>query len=77
MDVLPEEYNPDRGYVFTANGMNLPNDYPIDDYPLGFEWSAPWRHKRIDKVLSIQENHSFDDSLDLQRDYHSVLAKTE
>ena len=75
MDVLPEEYNPDRGYVFTANGMNLPNDYPIDDYPLGFEWSAPWRHKRIDKVLSIQENHSFDDSLDLQRDYHSVLAE--
>ena len=75
MDVLPEEYNPDRGYVFTANGMNLPNDYPIDDYPLGFEWSAPWRHKRIDKVLSIQVNHSFDDSLDLQRDYHSVLAE--
>ena len=75
MDVLPEEYNPDRGYVFTANGMNLPNDYPIDDYPLGFEWSAPWRHQRIDKVLNIQENHSFDDSLDLQRDYHSVLAE--
>ena len=75
MDVLPEEYNPDRGYVFTANGMNLPNDYPIDDYPLGFEWSAPWRHQRIDEVLGMQENHSFDDSLDLQRDYHSVLAE--
>ena len=75
MDVLPEEYNPDRGYVFTANGMNLPKDYPIDDYPLGFEWSAPWRHQRIDKVLAMQENHSFDDSLDLQRDYHSVLAE--
>ena len=75
MDVLPEEYNPDRGYVFTANGMNLPKDYPIDDYPLGFEWSAPWRHQRIDKVLGMQENHSFDDSIDLQRDYHSVLAE--
>ena len=75
MDVLPEEYNPDRGYVFTANGMNLPKDYPIDDYPLGFEWSAPWRHQRIDEVLGMQQNHSFDDSLDLQRDYHSVLAE--
>jgi len=75
MDVLPEEYNPDRGYVFTANGMNLPKDYPIDDYPLGFEWSAPWRHQRIDEVLGMQQNHSIDDSLDLQRDYHSVLAE--
>ena len=75
MDVLPEEYNPDRGYVFTANGMNLPKDYPIKDYPLGFEWSAPWRHRRIDKVLGMQDNHSFDDSLNLQRDYHSVLAE--
>ena len=30
MDVLPVEYNPKRGYVFTANGMKLPEDYPID-----------------------------------------------
>lgn len=39
MDVLPEEYNPERGYTGTANSMNLPTDYPIEKYPMGFEWS--------------------------------------
>ena len=41
MDVLPEEYNPKRGFSGTANAMSLPNDYPIDQYKVGFEWSAP------------------------------------
>ena len=75
MDVLPVEYNPKRGYVFTANGMNLPEDYPIEKYPLGFEWSAPWRHHRINEVLASQDNHSFSDSIELQRDYQSKLAQ--
>ena len=29
MDVLPEEYNPERGFSGTANAMSLPADYPI------------------------------------------------
>jgi penicillin amidase len=47
MDVLPEEYNPKRGFSGTANAMSLPGDYPIDQYKVGFEWSAPWRYKRL------------------------------
>ncbi|MEM9743175.1 MAG: penicillin acylase family protein [Pseudomonadota bacterium] len=74
MDVLPEEYNPERGYVSSANALNLPGDYPIDRYPVGFEWSAPWRHRRIVDVLAEQPKHSLNDSLALQRDYQSLLA---
>lgn len=75
MDVLPEEYNPKRGFTGTANSMNLPPDYPINDYRVGFEWSAPWRYKRLWEALAAQSHHSMKDSIDLQRDYESVLAR--
>ena len=75
MDVLPEEYNPERGFTGTANSMNLPEDYPIDKYRIGFEWSAPWRYKRVWEVLAADDRHSLQDSLDLQRDYHSVFTR--
>ncbi len=74
MDVLPVEYNPARGYTGTANSMNLPDDYPITKYPMGFEWSAPWRYHRLWNVLASQPAHTLDDSLRLQRDYESLLA---
>ena len=75
MDVLPEEYNPKRGYTGTANSMNLPPDYPINDYRIGFEWSAPWRYNRLWEVLAADNRHTMVDSIDLQRDYASVLAR--
>jgi penicillin amidase len=75
MDALPEEFNPARGFTATANSMNLPKDYPIDARRVGFEWSSPWRYRRIWEVLEEQTNHSIADSHDLQRDYESVLAR--
>lgn len=74
MDVLPVEYNPDRGFTGSANSMNLPDDYPIARYPLGFEWSASWRYDRIWQVLQGQSKHSLDDSTRLQRDNRSQFA---
>ncbi len=75
MDQLPEAFDPDAGWVATANQMGLPADYPIAERRLGFEWSAPWRYRRIASVLERQTAHSVDDSLALQRDYGSFLAK--
>lgn len=75
MDALPEELNPRRGYTGTANAMNLPPDYPIDQRRVGFEWSAPWRYRRLWEVLQQQPRHSLQDSVALQRDYLSVLAR--
>ncbi len=75
MDVLPEEYNPERGFTGTANSMNLPVNYPIDEYRIGFEWSSPWRYDRLWEVLETQPKHSIEDSLALQRDNHSVFAR--
>jgi penicillin G amidase len=75
MDALPVEYNPARGFVGTANNMNLPADYAIAERRIGFEWSAPWRYKRLWEVLGAQDKHTLADSLALQRDYVSVLAR--
>lgn len=75
MDALPSEYNPKRGFSGTANSMNLPPDYPIDAKRIGFEWSAPWRYQSLWRTLEDQPQHSMQDSLDLQRNYESVLAE--
>ncbi|MEM7220983.1 MAG: penicillin acylase family protein [Pseudomonadota bacterium] len=75
MDVLPEEYNPDRGWVGTANALSLPGDYDINRYRVGFEWSAPWRMRRLTEVLSQAGKLSPGNSLALQRDYVSILAR--
>jgi len=75
MDTLPQEYNPERGFTGTANSMNLPSNYPVDTYRIGFEWSSPWRYKRLWEVLQADDKHTLQASLDLQRDYHSILAR--
>jgi penicillin amidase len=74
MDVLPVEFNPQRGFSGSANSMNLPDDYPIGRYPIGFEWSPYWRYDRMWQVLQGQSEHSLDDSTSLQRDNRSLLA---
>ncbi len=74
MDVLPVEFNPERGFTGSANSMNLPDDYPIKRYPIGFEWSASWRYDRLWQVLQGQPRHSLNDSAALQRDDRSLLA---
>ena len=75
MDVLPEEYNPGRGWVGTANALSLPPGYDINRYRVGFEWSAPWRMRRLTEVLSQEGKFSPGNSLAMQRDYVSILAR--
>jgi len=75
MDALPQEFDPSRGFIATANAMNLPDSYPIDAQRIGFEWAAPWRARRLVEVLQSQPRHTLADSLALQRDYTSPLAR--
>ena len=72
---LPEEYNPPRGFIATANANTLPADYPVAARRVGFEWAAPWRQRRLVDVLQSAAGHGMEDSLTLQRDYASLLAR--
>ena len=74
-DKLPRTYNPPSGYITTSNEMNLPRDYPYKDRKLGFEWTSPSRHQRIDEVLSKLDQVSIDDSMRLQNDVVSIPAR--
>jgi penicillin amidase len=74
-DQLPRIYNPTSGYISTSNEMNLPPDYPYRERKLGFEWSPPFRHQRIDDVLSSHERISIEDSMALQNDVVSIPAR--
>ncbi len=69
---LPRAINPARGFVATANEMNLPADYPIDERRIGFEWSERSRINRIDAVLGGQKKHTLDQSKALQTDSTSM-----
>jgi len=72
MDELPQEWNPERGFVATANQMNLPAGYP---HALGFEWSPPYRFRRIVEVLSGGGPFRIEDMLRLQTNYLSLPAR--
>ncbi|MGE0224929.1 MAG: penicillin acylase family protein [Acetobacteraceae bacterium] len=72
---LPSAINPDRGYVATANEMNLPPDYPYDRRRIGFEWTERSRSARIHEVLDKQTAHTVADSMALQCDVLSLPAR--
>jgi penicillin amidase len=72
---LPREINPGRGFVATANEMNLPADYPYAERKLSFEWSEKSRAVRIKEALAAQPKHGLEDSMALQCDVLSIPAR--
>ncbi len=72
---LPFERNPPRGYIATANQMNLPEGYPFEQRKLGFEWANVARYARIDSVLKSLPKVTLADSMRLQNDITSIPAR--
>lgn len=72
MDELPVEVDPERGFVASANQMNLPPGYP---HALGFEWREPYRFERIVEVLGAGNEHDPASALRLQTDDLSIPAR--
>ena len=73
-DELPSLYNPVRGWVATANEMNLPPDFPAEALNIGYEWADPARMERIARALSTTGPTSLADSAALQTDVVSHTA---
>jgi penicillin amidase len=74
-DQLPSEIDPPRGYVATANQLNLPKDYPYQTRRTGFIWSDPSRQQRIEEVIGAAPKFGIEDSQKLQNDYTSMPAR--
>jgi penicillin amidase len=71
-DALPVELNPARGWVASANQMNLPPGY---ERAVGYEWAPPYRYQRIAEELASRERWSVEDAARLQTDYVSMPAR--
>ncbi|QSR20129.1 penicillin acylase family protein [Novosphingobium sp. KA1] len=72
---MPSLYNPEQGWIASANAMNLPADYPYRERIISFSWSDPFRHDRIAEVLRAPGPHSIEESVALQHDVQSLPAR--
>jgi penicillin amidase len=72
---LPNESNPARNYLLTANHYLFPNDYP---HPTTrhYLWAEPYRSARIQEVLDTGRRFSVADMIALQNDELSIPART-
>ncbi len=73
-DELPIVHNPASGWLASANEMNLPAGYPINERRVGFEWNNPSRSNRLKMVLSANDHFSLTDAMALQTDPYSTEA---
>ena len=65
---LPYEYNPERGYVSSANNRTVDSTYP---YHIGTWYDMPYRIDRIREMLEEKEIFSLEDFKSIQNDQHS------
>ncbi|MFC0217766.1 penicillin acylase family protein [Pseudochelatococcus lubricantis] len=70
----PVERNPARGFIATANAMNVPADWAATHPPIGYEWLDASRSDRIHDVVSRRDKVTLDDCARLQNDTFSVSA---
>lgn len=66
---LPFVYNPDVGYVATANNQVVPDSYP---HLITTDWAAPYRAQRIVELIESKPQLSPADFAAIQGDVHPV-----
>lgn len=73
--LLPREHNPERGWVASANQMNLPAEYDNERRTVTYDWHQSARYDRIREVLTSRDRMSVADCVALQTDYRSLPAR--
>lgn len=71
---LPHAFNPERGFLATANANLIPRGYDFSN-SLAFEWTDPYRTSRLEEFLGSGRQHSVMDMMQLQTDYLSIPAR--
>jgi len=70
-DELPRAFNPDVGYIATANNRPYDETYP---HNIGHEFLPPFRARRVVQLLTSRERHSRETFAEMQRDTVSLSA---
>ena len=71
-DSLPYEYNPERGFVSSANNKSVTEDYP---YYISHYFYQPYRIDRIREMLQEKEKLSIADFQAMHSDFKSKLVE--
>ena len=70
----PNSFNPENGYLSTANQNVTPESYNRWD-AVGYSWSDPYRGNRIKSVIDSKEKFNMEEMIDLQVDYYSMPSE--
>ena len=70
---LPSEADPARGWFASANQNNLPPGYPKT---VGFQWSAPFRFRRVGELLDTEKKLDVADMMTFQHDELSIPLRS-
>ena len=70
----PNIFNPEKGYIATANQNVTPEDYGRWDV-IGYDWADPYRGDRVNSVLEGKDKFDMEDMINLQVDYFSIPSK--
>ena len=70
----PNSFNPENGYLSTANQNVTPESYNRWD-AVGYDWSDPYRGNRIKSVIESKEKFNMEEMIDLQVDYYSIPSE--
>lgn len=74
-DKLPKSLNRAEGFYNSSNNDVVPKIVPGYSIPLGYEYSAPYRHDRVHEVLSQNRTFGVSDMERLQQDTVSLPAR--
>jgi penicillin amidase len=69
---LPQEHNPARHFVVTANHNILPAGYP---HAIGYEWANGYRFARLRERLEAKKKFTLDDFQSMQHDNTSLPGR--
>ncbi len=70
-DALPQQRDPDAGYIASANQRIVAPDYP---HYLAQDWALPFRQQRIVQMIERRAKHSIDDIQSMQSDLRSLAV---
>jgi penicillin amidase len=72
-DEMPYQYNPDQGYIATANNKTIGDEFP---YYISAYWEPPARANRINEMLNVTDKkYTVEDMQDIQNDFLSDHAR--
>jgi penicillin amidase len=73
-DELPRAYNPEKGYIATANNKVVSDDYP---YLISNTWAPPYREERISQLIEEMSSNGETISVDDIKLIHGDQASAE